>query len=110
MSNHKRLAPPLLADEDPNAIEIATLWISSDGEHTGMSLLPDIFTEAEDWGHLMAYVLINAVSAQKQLFGVDEKEYCKRALEGMRDRIEKIGIALEGGVYGDINNAVDEIQ
>lgn len=56
----------------------------------------------------MAYVLIDAVSARKQLFGVDEKEYCKRALEGMRDRIEKIGIALDGGVYGEVNSAVDE--
>src|ERR1700742_4843449 len=109
MTNHKRLTPPLLADDDPNAIEIVSLWMSSDGRQTGMSLLPDIFTDAEDWGYLMAYILINAVSAQKQLFGIDEKEYCKKALAGLREKIEKIGLVLEGGAYEEVNKTVDEL-
>jgi hypothetical protein len=109
MSNRTRLAPPLLADDDPNAIEIVSLWKSFNSEKVGMSLLPDIFTEAEDWGFLMADILINAVSAQKQLFGVDEKDYCGKALQGMHDRIKKIGISLEGGVYGDIANLIDDL-
>lgn len=109
MTNHKRLTPPLLAGDDPNAIEFVSLWMSSDGSQTGMSLLPDIFTDAEDWGYLMAYILINAVSAQKQLFGIDEKEYCKKALAGLREKIEKIGLDLGGGAYEEVNKTVDEL-
>ena len=54
------------------------------------------FTDAEDWGYLMADISIDAVSVQKQLSGVEEKEYCRRALEGMRDRIRMMGITVEG--------------
>jgi hypothetical protein len=109
MLNHKRLAPARLADDDPNAIEMVSLWVSSDGTQTGMSLLPDIFTDAEDWGYLMAYILINAVSAQKHLFDIDEKEYCRRAIAGLREKIEEIGLVLEGGGYDDIDSTIDNL-
>ncbi len=62
------LVPPG-AEEDPNAIEVARIWVAKGGQH--VSLNPLVWKDPQAWGIVLADLAGHVANAYEQALGLD---------------------------------------
>ena len=69
------LIPPT-AEEDPNAVEVARVWVAKGGQH--VSLNPFVWPDPEAWGIVLADLAGHLANAYLQEAGLDRQETLRK--------------------------------